>query len=472
MAPRSLFSTCVFVFLLIAMHGQEALLIESVSNEELLKSRRAQVTARVSSKPRLRLEAITALLLALNPAVGWQGFSAEHLCGGRALSHSRSATPRLQVATEVPSITELKVYELKAICRAKGLKVTGKKTDLIQRIEAAPEGIQRIVKQPRPKNAWMLFLQKYRDEHATKGVKASKVAAEAGAKWKMMTEDDKASFLAEAETLRSEYNKQIATPALQTPMQPFASTSPVPDASQVVQDFFNAGDSTTPEAEVFKAGGTTAEVEVLTAEDAVANDVEEMRAARRARRNERLKSYFSEEYTKVQGELQALAGSEYSATFDSPKIDSVSLMGIPLTYSVPSRSPVHASVQGHKLAWCRSFDAATGIGVLVSLDDKSELSVPREALKTSDDLPMTQRKLYPGEFVQYDPLANKSAAAGIRWVSGVSDWPLMCQTCADQGLGDLLGSPQHNPDPGNEPKSENGLGNLFSWMQGKDNDAS
>eukprot|EP00966_Prymnesium_polylepis_P316433 7311633-Prymnesium_polylepis.1 len=41
------------------------------------------------------------------------------------------------------SLADLKVYELKAVCRAKGLKVSGRKAELIARIEAAPLGVAK-----------------------------------------------------------------------------------------------------------------------------------------------------------------------------------------------------------------------------------------------------------------------------------------------------------------------------------------
>ena len=42
------------------------------------------------------------------------------------------------------SLGELTVYQLKAVCRAKGLPVSGKKSDLVARIEAAPQGAARL----------------------------------------------------------------------------------------------------------------------------------------------------------------------------------------------------------------------------------------------------------------------------------------------------------------------------------------
>ena len=39
------------------------------------------------------------------------------------------------------SLEELTVYELKAVCRAKGLKVSGRKAELIDRVVAAGPGV-------------------------------------------------------------------------------------------------------------------------------------------------------------------------------------------------------------------------------------------------------------------------------------------------------------------------------------------
>ena len=42
------------------------------------------------------------------------------------------------------ALSDLKVYELKAVCRAKGLKVSGRKAELVERIRSAS------VSQPKP----------------------------------------------------------------------------------------------------------------------------------------------------------------------------------------------------------------------------------------------------------------------------------------------------------------------------------
>ena len=49
------------------------------------------------------------------------------------------APPRvvLRASAAATQLTQLKVYELKAICRARGLKVSGKKAELIDRISDA-----------------------------------------------------------------------------------------------------------------------------------------------------------------------------------------------------------------------------------------------------------------------------------------------------------------------------------------------
>ena len=50
----------------------------------------------------------------------------------------RTSLPRTgSPAMSATALSDLKVYELKAVCRAKGLKVSGRKAELVERIMAA-----------------------------------------------------------------------------------------------------------------------------------------------------------------------------------------------------------------------------------------------------------------------------------------------------------------------------------------------
>ena len=54
----------------------------------------------------------------------------------------RTSLPRARSpAMSATALSELKVYELKAVCRAKGLKVSGRKAELVERIIAAGSGV-------------------------------------------------------------------------------------------------------------------------------------------------------------------------------------------------------------------------------------------------------------------------------------------------------------------------------------------
>jgi hypothetical protein len=57
----------------------------------------------------------------------------------------------------------------------------------------------------RPKNAWMLFLTKYRAENAEPGVAGSVIVGRAGEAWKEMGEEERAPFINEASKLSDAY---------------------------------------------------------------------------------------------------------------------------------------------------------------------------------------------------------------------------------------------------------------------------
>lgn len=396
------------------------------------------------------LRTLATFIQVLNPAVGWQDTSmpARHShCSGMRI-RPRTPLVQLQATAELQSLRDLKVYELKAICRAKGLKVTGRKDELIGRIENSPAGGQRqsarqTPRQPRPKNAWMLFMAKYREEHATEAMKATQIASAAGATWRAMSEEDKAPFLAEAARLKQEYDLGTESPAPAESPRPSTGRDvgvnvvDIPDNRVSAVEVVDADYEDVSTVEVVGPEITHAEVEIVSEEDFETTLVEKRRERRSAERKARLAKYFSEEYTKVQSQLEKAAGAPYVEAFDNSGVESISLLGTEVTYRRESKSnqpapAVGPTMQGYRLAWCHSFDARTGVGTIVDLEREGEIQVSRQALKTSDMVLVEQRQLFPGEFVQYDP----SAQNGEAWVQGVSGWPLMCQTCAEMGVPD------------------------------------
>ena len=65
------------------------------------------------------------------------------VCTRPLCSHAvmrRAVAPSMNEASS-SSLSDLTVYELKAVCRAKGLKVSGRKAELIARVAGAPPGV-------------------------------------------------------------------------------------------------------------------------------------------------------------------------------------------------------------------------------------------------------------------------------------------------------------------------------------------
>ena len=92
----------------------------------------------------------------------------------------------------------------------------------------------------------------------------------------------------------------------------------------------------------------------------------------------------------------------------------------------PRRAALPAAAVGERLAWCESFDAAAGVGVLVDLEDRTRWRIAsRAALQVRDDaaVPLERRVLFPGEFVEY---TREGDAATL--VYGILGWPLMSET--------------------------------------------
>ena len=61
----------------------------------------------------------------------------------RVADHASQTRPMTatMVGSSGSSLADLTVYELKAVCRAKGLKVSGRKAELIERVSNAPPGV-------------------------------------------------------------------------------------------------------------------------------------------------------------------------------------------------------------------------------------------------------------------------------------------------------------------------------------------
>ena len=75
---------------------------------------------------------LCCLLLVAPVAAAWSTLAA---------SRRAAAVPSALTMMAASRLEDLKVYELKAVCRAKGLKVSGRKAELVERIlEAGPGG--------------------------------------------------------------------------------------------------------------------------------------------------------------------------------------------------------------------------------------------------------------------------------------------------------------------------------------------
>jgi hypothetical protein len=332
----------------------------------------------------------------------------------------RAAAPPAVGAT--PSLSDLKVYELKAICRAKGLKVAGRKLDLIDRICEA--------------------------DSAAVAVSAAEPAA------------------------RSSRGDR-AMPALLL-RQPSALPTRVELASERGEGFSHAAlelayPSGLAQEAVHRADG----VDVLSAEESL----EQQLIERKAQRRRRLQSYFAEEMDKISEDIgdrspagasaDQLAGrlfaSPYSSEFQSLRSqagDSYSQAmiaaaddravpiggtGTSIRYALPladaPQLPAGSARAGRfRMAWCREYEPASGttdgeigagggVGVLVDLQTQSEFAIRGEQLRIADEtVPRALVCLYRGEFVEYE-LADESDGAQPRvaCVQGIHGWPLMCE---------------------------------------------
>ena len=297
----------------------------------------------------------------------------------------RTGTPSMSVT----ALNDLKVYELKAVCRAKGLKVSGRKAELVERIMSASVGAAA--------------------PPAAKAVKG---------RGKKATTPPAAS-----------------PPAAADAPPPFAADPPPPSAASPI--------ATGPVTELRSAdaSATAGEPEVLSGEE---GDLQELRAAQKAKRAARrakLAGYFSEEYAKTVGSLESAAGEPYAHAIGMPAIETVLIGGgVSIEMELPQLPP------GHQLAWCKAYDRNAGRGTLVDLLTKQEWPVLAADLAA----PLETAALNVGEFVEYLPAsavqAQQSASAGeaaaaagpaaaerpTGWVRGLMGWPLMCQAVSQE----------------------------------------
>lgn len=278
-------------------------------------------------------------------------------------------------------LEELTVYELKAVCRAKGLKVSGRKAELIARVAAAPPGVLTDVGTAKPsgKRRGAQGRPRKHTASAPKVPQAEEAAGSGGAGGGSM---------------------------------PGLSLTPV-----------------TPEA----LGAHVAadiDTEVLTRREAEEAEDNERRAQRRAQRRAKLSQYFNEEFNSVVGALELRAGEQYARAFGaSPPSETLQPVAAARVLDEATRST------GRRLAWCREYCSASGTGILVDLEERSEWRIHRTALRVDAAVPLACRMLHAGEFVEYEPDAARAFAAAGRatgseasgWVCGILGWPLMCE---------------------------------------------
>jgi hypothetical protein len=282
-------------------------------------------------------------------------------------------------------LTDLKVYELKAVCRAKGLKVSGRKAELIERIAAAPPGVA----------------------------------------------PDSAVGLGRGRGRGTRNGRGRGRPARVKPPPPVevASHSPSSPLSDVP--------SPPPAAPLSWSGtsGVVVEAEVLGRDAGDALDDETRRAERRASRRAKLSQYFEEEYNTIVGALGLRAGDPYLRSFGAGDAPVEALQAPP-----PTSQYIEAIRRtGRRLAWCRSFDVSGGAGVIVDLEEKREWSVDRAALCVGSSMDDARAMLHSGEFVEYEleaarAFADSGAAPSTGWVCGILGWPLMCESAASIGM--------------------------------------
>ncbi|KAJ1627057.1 hypothetical protein T492DRAFT_191395 [Pavlovales sp. CCMP2436] len=323
------------------------------------------------------------------------------------------ASPRPIPAGPIP----IHSGHLKAICRAKGLKVGGRKVTLLDRIHEADE--------------------------------AAVIAAPLSS----------GGAIPIALSARPAFGSADDWGALSSPtfFQVFVDVGPGATRAE-------RGSSTAAELSTYTSA---AQVDVLSAEDTMELEL----AERRAQRRQRLQQYYVEEVDKISsgmGELspgavsademasrlyatpypveferlQGRAGAGYALVMAAEEAVPIGGSGLSISYARPiadvPRLPSGAAVAGAalRLAWCREFSSSEGMGVLVDLATQSEFVVRRAQLRLSDEfskeagnrqsLPVESQCLYRGEFVEYELGQGERGAIVVCRVQGVHGWPLMC----------------------------------------------
>ena len=267
------------------------------------------------------------------------------------------------------SLTDLKVYELKAVCRAKGLKVSGKKAELISRIQDASNDPQPKQTQPKPK------------QQSPKS--APKMKAQ-----------PPASISSSEGFVKSPINGPPAT-------------------------------SKSPNVQILSSDDADASDKLRWRQD--------QRRRRRSKLSEYFDEEFNKvvgELATAGGEeymregLQFLQKVEIGVPGAGVDLQYV----LPAVDSHVQR----AALSGHRLAWCKEYDVDLGLGKIVDLLDRKVWEVDVASLAVGTHVPLTCRYLSKGEFVEYSESAARAALEVGKversgWVCGLRGWPLMCE---------------------------------------------
>ena len=324
------------------------------------------------------------------------------LCATRTAAY-RTRQPAMKAAARLEDLT---VYELKAVCRAKGLKVSGRKAELIARVAAAPPGVVGA-----------------ETAGARKASGRGRGARGSGrGSPRRQLQVPHVTDVAASTASESPPSVAVAHGAAQTP------SSPTKAAAETV---------TAPIAAHLAAAGSV-DAEVVGRREAEHMEDEQRRTKRRAARRAKLSQYFSEEFNSVLGALEQKAGPQFAAAFGSvcnEHSEAAASDELPGAVRGADTSEYIEAAQrrGNRLAWCRTFDAATGTGELVDLEERTAWPIDQSALCVNEEaLEARLRVLHPGEFVEYEPEAATAHASGGksagRWVHGILGWPLMCET--------------------------------------------
>lgn len=320
------------------------------------------------------------LVLACASHIQWRA-PARPAALGACMSAVRAPAP----APAAPSLPQLTVYELKAICRAKGLKVSGRKHELVTRIAdsdssvAAPAALSgaaggtEAAYAPRPPLPTMT------------------TAAADAREWRAAAfPADGAPFGgSEVEVLSAEDSLELEIAERRAQRR------------QRLQQYYAE--------EVDKFAGVGAPG--LAGAGELADQI------------------FALPYAEQFDELRGQAGERY-ALMEAGRVDvPIGESGASVRYLSAPPPALPAGAAGEtRLAWCSEFDAGSGVGVLVDLQTEAELAVRRALLLVSDEgVPVEARCLYRGEFVEYEHALSGAEQPRVVRVQGIHGWPLMCE---------------------------------------------